>query len=194
MSTPPIYVIRHGETEWNRAGRMQGIMDSPLTETGIAQSKSICGVLAQLGITKDGFDFWCSPQLRAIHTAELVLADLGVTAQPDELLGEISVGQWSGLTRAEINANWPPTDPHEHFLDFYARAPDGDSFDVMWDRVGQVLGKVKRPTIIITHGITSRFLRTRAMGYGLDQLQIVPGGQGVINAVIDKKHKVFAPF
>ena len=193
MALPEILVIRHGETEWNRAGRMQGALDSPLTETGKAQARALGLLLQRIGVTADSHLFLTSPQGRARRTAALSLDPLGATARDEPLLGEIKMGRWTGLSRAEIEARWPAPHPDEHVLDFYARAPGAERFDAVWARVGTLLDRLDRPAVLYTHGITSRFLRTRAMGWGIDRLAELPGGQGVINRVSDGRHQTLHP-
>ena len=188
MIYPEILVLRHGETEWNREGRFQGGFDSPLTENGRAQAVAMGELLRSCGVSAETHDFWTSPQGRAKETARLALAPIGATARHEPLLSEIGMGEWCGLSRAEIAKNWPgPAD--ETYIEMYARAPGGEPFDRLWERVGALLQQVKRPTVIVTHGFTSRFLRTRAMGLGLDDLDRLPGGQGVIFRIRNGEHE-----
>jgi len=179
MILPEICVIRHGETEWNRAGRMQGGLDSPLTDLGRAQAQAMGAALRAFGVRAGVWSAPTSPQGRAVQTARLALAPLGMEAEPVADLREIAIGDWAGLSREEIAAGWPgPED--EHFLDTYARAPGGEGFAALWHRVGLVLAGLTGPVVIVTHGMTSRFLRTRALGLGIDQLDVVQGGQGEV--------------
>lgn len=78
MSKPPeLLVIRHGETAWNAARRMQGRLDSALTPRGEAQARALGGLLEALGITADSHDIRTGPQGRSRATAALALAPLG---------------------------------------------------------------------------------------------------------------------
>ncbi len=193
MPLPPLYVLRHGQTEWNREGRFQGVHDSPLTDKGRAQAMAMGTLIAAEGITAQSHEFLVSPQGRAQETARLALLPIGAAARQVDALREISVGTWNGMLRSEIAERWPAPDPAETELESYARAPGGESFDDMWLRTGDVLASLTRPTVIVTHGITSRFLRTRAMGWGLDRIEELPGGQGVIHVVQDGVHQTLAP-
>ncbi|MBM7069618.1 histidine phosphatase family protein [Actibacterium sp. 188UL27-1] len=189
---PEIYVLRHGETEWNCQGRMQGSLDSPLTVKGRVQADQMGALLARRGVTGATHQVLSSPQGRAMATALIAAQHLGagVSSSPD--LREIEVGAWTGLTRAEITAGWPAPED-DHFLDFYARAPGGESFKALWQRVTTVLDELTMPTVIITHGITSRFLRTAATGRRLDQVAELPGGQGVVFHLFNGRHEIYAP-
>ncbi len=195
MPFPEIYVLRHGETLWNREGRMQGGRDSPLTPLGRAQAEAMGRLLAAAGVTAQSHDLLCSPQGRALATAERVLAQYArgggrIVTDPD--LREIAMGLWSGLTRDEIDARWPGPEG-EHFLDFYARAPGAEDFAALWQRTGEVLARLTRPTVIVTHGMTSRFLRSRATGLGMDALDRLEGGQGCVHHLRDGVHRTLHP-
>ncbi len=181
---PPLYVLRHGETEWNRDARMQGGLDSPLTPLGRAQSVAMGRALRAAGVGEQTHDALCSPQGRARDTAVLALGALGIHARADERLREIAMGRWAGLARSDIALRWPgPED--EGLVDFYARAPGGEGFAALWARVGAVLADIRRPTVIVTHGMTSRALRGRALGLSVDRIGDLPGGQGVVFEIRD---------
>lgn len=191
MPLPEIFVIRHGETEWNRAGRWQGDLDSPLTAKGQKQADDMGLLLEKLNITPDSHTFYSSPIGRARDTATRVLRGQGAPIE-DARLREIGVGKWTGVTRDAIRAE-TGLDEGAHFLDYYAAAPNGERFEQMEMRVKGFLETLTGPSVIITHGITSRFIRTFAMGFELDRILEVPGGQGVIHHVINKQHAELRP-
>ena len=91
---PEVLVLRHGQTEWNAAGRLQGHLDSPLTENGVRQAQ--CQNEALLHYNLGGFRFITSPQGRARKTAQLALAGIVAEIETSEELKEINMGQWSG--------------------------------------------------------------------------------------------------
>ncbi|MGR3465385.1 histidine phosphatase family protein [Limimaricola sp.] len=184
MRLPEIYVLRHGETEWNRARRMQGGFDSQLTETGRAQARAMGRMLAARGVDATSHLLLSSPQGRAVETARLAF---GAAPTPDPRLREIAMGDWSGLGRDEIDARWPGP-PGEHFIDFYARAPNGEGFVALWARCADLLADLDRPAILVTHGMTSRVLRTIAMGRSRADLARLPGGQGVVFRLSGGRH------
>jgi probable phosphoglycerate mutase len=108
-----VYLIRHGETEWNVAGRFQGRLDSALTQAGTLQAEAIGRRLAALRIQADAFVI--SPSGRTRKTAA-VMADFVElpNAQFDDRLAEVSTGSWDGLTRFDIDAQWPGSLPARH--------------------------------------------------------------------------------
>ncbi len=102
-----IYLVRNGETKWNRAGRMQGHRDSPLTEIGKRQATRI-GDWLQVAIeNRDGLALVASRLGGSRHTAEIILRRLTTTTRRltfDDRLKEMTWGRWDGLTLAEIEA------------------------------------------------------------------------------------------
>lgn len=173
---PDFYVIRHGETEWNVAGRFQGSLDSALTARGEAQAMAMGRLLAQWGISKT-HRWFASPLPRAVRTVQLARG-----APPDALdvrLAEIGMGDWAGLTRSEVDRRWPGP-PGEGLMEFYARVSGGEPLDAVTGRVTSFLAALDGPAVIVTHGITSRFLRGAVLGLPPMALGDLPGGHGVI--------------
>jgi probable phosphoglycerate mutase len=153
-----IFLVRHGETEWNRARRYQGWSDSPLTARGIAQAQAIGHRLGALP-GADAAEIVASPIGRARRTAEIIAECLGRTAPPrfDERLREISLGSWDGLDRAEIRSRMG-----EKFAEFewYFDTPDGESYDGFAGRIAGWLGESgDGPVIAVAHGVVTRVLR-----------------------------------
>jgi broad specificity phosphatase PhoE len=153
-----IFLVRHGETEWNRARRYQGWRDSPLTKRGIAQAEAIGQRLRALPEATDA-EIVTSPIGRARRTAEIIAQCLGRTAQPrfDERLREISLGSWDGLNRVEIQSRMG-----EKFAEFewYFRTPDGESHAEFSRRIAGWLEEAgDGPLIVVSHGVVTRVLR-----------------------------------
>src|SRR5689334_6378196 len=115
MVAPTVYYLRHGETEWNVLGRLQGAKDVPLNARGREQAVRAAGILADL-LARDGRDraklpYVSSPLSRARMTMELLRGTLGLPISDyllDDRLREIGYGSWEGLTLAESEA----ADPH----------------------------------------------------------------------------------
>jgi broad specificity phosphatase PhoE len=97
-----LLLVRHGQSEWNALGRWQGRADPPLTELGRQQAFHAATRIGSV-------DLICaSPLDRALHTARIISEQLGVgpvVVVPD--LAERDAGEWQGLTRAEIEQQWP---------------------------------------------------------------------------------------
>lgn len=188
---PDILVMRHGETEWNRVGRMQGWMDSPLTDFGMAQAQQQKTLLVGLDFSLSHWMAYSSPQPRALHTAAIALSGSAHNVQTDERLREIDVGDWAGLQRDVIKdrvavQGYNCAGP----LDHYDHTP-GENFDDLHSRCRAFLDHLTGPALIFTHGITSRMLRVVALDMPVGQLADVAGGQGNILGVIGGQSVAF---
>ncbi len=179
---PELLILRHGETEWNRDGRMQGALDSPLTPMGEAQARAQNKILR--AFKPFGWPAFVSTQGRAQSTARIALSGVCTDfASTDELV-EIGVGRWSGKKRADIVKQLPADVRIEETPDgaiaLYEYAPGGEGFEGLRERVIGFLAGLPGPSILVTHGITSRMLRAVILGLNNDQLGELPGGQGVV--------------
>ena len=103
MSLRRLVLLRHGQTDYNVAGRMQGHIDSMLTETGVEQAATVAPEIARLVPDR----LISSDLKRAVDTAELVSAACGLPVKYDARLRETHLGEWQGRTVAEIEDDWP---------------------------------------------------------------------------------------
>lgn len=175
MPAPTIYYIRHGETEWNATGRLQGTQDVPLNARGVKQAGSAGAILEDL-LARDGCElcsipFVSSPLGRARATMELVRSALRLPADgyaTDARLREIGYGQWEGSTLEQAEARDP---------DLYARrladkwtvaAPGGESYAEVQARVSDWYAQVSGATVAVAHGGTARTLMV-ALGFETPQ-------------------------
>ena len=163
MTGATIFLVRHGETEWNRTRRYQGWSDSPLTDQGRSQAGAIGRLLGSLPEARSA-DLVASPLGRARHTAEIIRECLGRSSPVrfDERLRELSFGSWDGFTRADIAALMPGAFDDERRDEWYFTTPDGETYEVFAGRVGAWLAEAKaadRPLIVVTHGVVTRILR-----------------------------------
>ena len=131
-----IFLVRHGETEWNLARRYQGWDDSPLIPRGIAQAVAIGRRLAELPEAESA-TLVASPLGRARRTAEIIQAARSDLApiQFDERLREISIGTWDGLDCDEIDALSPGIVAGEGRYEWYFRTPDGETYEDFAGRI-----------------------------------------------------------
>ena len=172
---PPLYILRHGETEWNAQNRLQGRFDSALTAQGRAQALAQRRILEARDLS--GFIALTSPQGRAFHTASIALEGVVDGIETDNRLREIGVGDWAGRARTDLMTIVP--DARDTF-DLYETAPGGEGFHTLRTRCTAFLEDLKGPAILITHGITSRMLRLIVLGLKTEALRDLPGGQGVV--------------
>lgn len=174
LSTPLIYLLRHGETEWNLARRFQGGGDSPLTARGAAQAADMGALLARVIERPGDFVLVSSPQGRAARTAAIVGAALGLAAGTDARLRELSLGAWDGLTMDEVDAEFPRALDGANRSEWYFRAPGGESYDSADARLADWLAGVARPTIAVSHGLAGRLLRGRYAGLARSEALALP--------------------
>ncbi len=174
-----IYLIRHGETEWNAQGRFQGKLDSALTETGIKQAEAIGRRLARLDLSFDAFV--SSPLGRARQTASIIagLAHLPAV-QCDDRLAEVSLGSWDGLTPIDIDAQWPGLLDGSTPFDWFFRSPDGESYDAVFQRARCWLDERQGVTIAVSHGLIGRVIRGAYCGLSRTEALSLPVPQDVI--------------
>ena len=153
-----IFLVRHGETEWNKARRYQGWGDSPLTPAGLAQAAAMGDRLRTIPEAADAA-IVASPLGRARHTAEIIAQRLGRSGplRLDERLREISLGAWDGLDRRQIRALMGTA-----FTEFewYFETPDGESYETFAGRIAEWLAEPRpRSVIAVCHGVVTRVLR-----------------------------------
>lgn len=98
-----IYIVRHGETLFNQEKRLQGWMDSPLSERGIEQVKRVAKALAPYGLTHA----LISPLGRARQTSEIICNETGACSQETPDLREVSFGDFEGNTLTDLNRMFP---------------------------------------------------------------------------------------
>lgn len=178
MTYPDLLILRHGETEWNRVGRMQGASNSPLTDLGKEQAKAQGRLLAARDLA--GWEYRVSPLGRCRETAQIALGQRLDLAKEDSRLVEITLGDWTGKLRTEIAAEVPHLFDGADGMDWYDHAPGGEGLEGVYARTGAFLAELTAPTVIVTHGITSRILRCHYLGLEPAAFSELPGGQGII--------------
>ncbi len=164
MNTTTIYLVRHGQTEWNLIHRQQGHMDSPLTPLGGAQAKTVARLLRDLLPLRARVRVETSPLGRARATAEILCCELGVDPRSvvaEPLLIEHDMGYWQGLTHAEIEARYPGARAARSADKWNYVIPGGDSYARIAVRAKEWLG-IRRDepvTVAITHEMFSRAIQ-----------------------------------
>lgn len=156
-------MVRHGQSTWNAAGRWQGTADPPLSETGLAQARECAAQLRPFGFV----GVVTSDLARARVTAEVLAAELGLRDPTiDARLRERDVGEWSGLTDAEIGVRWPG-EP-ERWRAHADRVPPGggEPAAASAGRLAEALRAAARvhapgPVLVVSHGGVLRALVRR---------------------------------
>jgi len=157
-----LYFVRHGQTDWNAAGRLQGQTDIPINEIGRAQAKRNGALLADLLSSPQDFDFVASPLLRPRETMEIIRTQLGLepkTYATDKRLMEISFGKFEGMTFYEMSMEMPEEFAHREKDKWLHKPPEGESYAELTARVKEWYLTLERDTICVAHGGVSRSLR-----------------------------------
>lgn len=163
-----IYFTRHGETKWNVEKRLQGRLNSDLTENGVQNAKLLGQRLANI----DFEAVIVSPSKRTVDTAMLIIGERALPYKTDERLMEINLGHWEGRTIDEIMA----TEAELYHL--YQEHPTqfkgtGESFDDVRLRVEAVLQDLESTystgnLLIVTHGVVIKVLQAICKNNSLD--------------------------
>ena len=159
-----MYVVRHGETIWNRARRVQGHRDSPLTQRGLAQAHAVGRRLQDRLVNSATATIRCSPLGRAWQTAAIIAETLGRDPNDtdlDEALKEMTWGAWDGMTRTEIERDYPGALARRGECKWDYQIPDGESYGGLARRLAHWLeGQSASPnTVVVAHGAVIRMLR-----------------------------------
>ena len=158
-----ILLTRHGETEWNALGRLQGHTDIPLNAVGRDQARALAAGFADAGIAA----VWSSDLARARETAEIVAAALDLAAPiADPELRERQFGVFEGLTRHECATHHP-----EAWQAWQAQTgspPGGEPRAAAIARLARALGRIAAtgggPALVVSHGGVMRLWLMELLG------------------------------
>ncbi len=163
MEPTLVILARHGESDWNAAGRWQGHTDRPLTDQGRLQAAELARRLA--GVQVDAV--YASDLARARDTAAAVAEPRGLSVETLPELREVDVGSWSGLTRAEAEERFP--DGFRRWRDWGIGWDDGETYEAMGARVVTAIRALARRhpggrILVVSHGGSLRALHAAAAG------------------------------
>jgi broad specificity phosphatase PhoE len=166
-----IYLVRHGQTEFNMIGRFQGGLDSPLTALGRRQAQTVGRTLA--GLVQADTPMVVSPLGRAVATAQIIRAAAGLTGPLtfDPRLAEITIGEWDGLTDEDIEFAYPGARKDRNRWDWHFHAPGGETYQAFSGRLAGWLAEQAASDaalIAVSHGGCSRVLRGLYAGMAKD--------------------------
>lgn len=163
-----IYLVRHGETDWNQAGLLQGQTDIALNAQGLEQAREAAERLKEVP-----FEIaFCSPLIRAKRTAETIIGDRKITLTTDERLRELNFGPWEGVDIRMIKdaASQPFTNPGSYI------PPEGaESFAQLYKRSGEFVDQVLLPlegtyetVLVVAHGGVNRSILNPVLNIPVD--------------------------
>jgi broad specificity phosphatase PhoE len=165
MPRPLLYYVRHGLTDWNVEGRLQGRKDVPLNQRGRAQAvlsgELLRGLFAREGREPSDYGYVSSPLVRASETMDIVRSTLGLDRsgyRMDERLAEIAFGTWEGLTYRDVLKRDPDVVDKRERSKWLFRPPGGETYEDVAKRMAAWLATVEQDTVVTAHGGTARAL------------------------------------
>ena len=183
-----LILIRHGETDWNREGRLQGSQDIPLNDLGRRQAAEAAGKLRAFDPDFAGLDYIVSPMQRARETADIIFADLGMAPQSyriDERLRELSFGEWEGFTWREMRTRERELAQSRQRDKWGFVPPGGESYRMLAERIRPLVEGLGRETVIVSHGGVARAMLALTGAVGPQKAALVDIWQGKM-LVLDK--------
>jgi len=161
-----MYIVRHGATDWNQSGRIQGHIDIPLNETGRAQARLVSGRLAAFGATA----LFSSDLLRAYETAQIIGQATGLKVTQNPGLREINFGAWQGLLSLQIRERDPEVYAARRANPYDVAPAGAETWRHFYERALQAVHEIlavieAERLIVVTHGGVCTTLGLRALGF-----------------------------
>ena len=180
-----LYIVRHGETDWNKMGKYQGITDIPLNENGLNQAKACGNALKDVT-----FDRILSSDLsRALVTAETIRGDRTTSITVDKRLRELNFGDWEAMLFSDIEARWPGLIDEMYLRPHLVKVPNGESFKDLQDRAWAGLEEFlnvndeEETLLIACHGRTIRTLLCKLLDISISHCWNFSQGNTAINRI-----------
>jgi phosphoserine phosphatase len=197
-----IIFVRHGQTDWNAEDRMQGQLDAKLSQLGLRQAAIVSNALAGLRIDA----IYSSDLSRAMVTAHAIAEPYGIMIETSELLREVNLGAWQGLTLQEIQERFP-SEYAAYRSDAVANRPPGaERIESVIARVSAFLEKVtvdcaQETIVVVAHGGTIRgalcwaldsgpllYRRIKLANAGITSIEVIAGDTPTVTRVNDTCH------
>jgi phosphoserine phosphatase len=187
-SGPRLLLVRHGETDWNRAGKFQGQIDVPLNDNGREQARQAAEFLKDVKL-----DFAISSSmLRPKETAEIILkyhGDLQLELRDE--LREISHGLWEGKFESEIEASYPGLLEEWKISPEKVQMPEGENLEQVWTRAiaawREIVKSVSGTGIVVAHDAVNKALLCHLFNLEPEHFWKFKQGNGAVS-VIDYPH------
>jgi broad specificity phosphatase PhoE len=164
-----IWLIRHGQTDWNLEGRLQGQLDVPLNEAGLEQARK----LADSFHGKEFDALYSSDLMRARQTAETISAVVGLPIIFDRRLREISQGEVEGMLFSDVIHKFENALADRTRNPVNSRLPGGESVAELADRFRDCINEIARiphshPVLVVAHGLAIATMVCQARGYPME--------------------------
>ena len=196
MTHPEIYLVRHGETEWNRSGHFQGQLDAPLTAKGEDQARAVGRLARTIVDARGDMPFYCSPLGRCRQTAGLLCetGDIdGTKITHDARIQELHCGHWQTWTRAEVRERWPDEMAAYKADRWNYEIPGGgENGPMLLARARAWLDDLPAggPILAVSHGMIGRFIRGLCRDLPPAEILSLDVPQGVIYHLKDGKETI----
>ena len=186
---PDLFFVRHGETDWNRQGRLQGRRDVDLNALGrrqaVAAGHTLARLLAGRGLDQTELDFVASPLSRTCDTMVLLRGALGLGPEPfrrDDQILELSFGAWEGHTWPEISTIDPGAAAARRRDRWCFVPPGGESYAMLAVRVVPWLAGLADNAVVVAHGGVARVLLHVISGLATKQAPVehIPQGRVLV--------------
>lgn len=154
---PKIWLLRHGETEWNAERRVQGQLESRLSARGLGHARRQSELMAPI-LAAENPPCFVSPLGRAQQTAEIALA--GRSFATDARLAEVHAGEFQGHKLADLKEADPAYfEQNRTALDMFCEAPGGEGYGPFYARTLEFLQTLTGPSVVIAHGLLGQVMR-----------------------------------
>ena len=165
-----LFLTRHGQTDWNIAGRYQGQSDTPLNETGLRQAEQIAKRLSSETI----HTIYSSDLSRAANTAQTIADFHSLEVKKDSRWRELSFGDWEGLTYQEMSARSPNLFEAWMKDPLTISTPNGETLAQLAERVKAAFDEIKeehadQTVLVVAHSGSLQSLLAVALGVDLNR-------------------------
>ncbi len=189
-----IYLVRHGQTAWNREEIFRGRTDIPLDETGLKQAEMAGEYFKEMKIEA----IYSSPLSRAFRTAEKIAQFHHLGVQPLEGLTDMSFGTWEGQSHEEIKQKDPETYRQWRERPHLARLPGGETLDDVRRRAMAALEEVierhpEETLLLVSHRVVNKVLICGILGIDNSHFWQIAQDTTAINLIrYENRHYVLA--
>ena len=153
-----LYLIRHGQTDWNLEGKIQGRTDIPLNQTGLEQAAMLAKGMEHRPVTR----IFSSPLKRALQTAQIIGESRNAPVEIVEDLQEVDFGRWEGLTWEQARQQDPEIYKRWLLNPVEAAPPGGELQDEVRRRMGRavrtLMERMDGDAAVVSHGAALAYL------------------------------------
>jgi broad specificity phosphatase PhoE len=177
--------LRHGETDWNAEGRLQGRQDIPLNPKGRHQAekagRTVAKIIGAAALRSPDLLFQSSPLTRTRQTMEIARAAMGLPIHEyalEDRLVELTFGEWEGLTWPEVKARSPQAASWREGHKWGFIPPGGESYAMLAERLRPWIADLDREAVVVSHGGVARALMSLLGGMPEEQAALADIWQG----------------